>query len=81
MTLHEDTGIALYCPKHKAAFMTSDWERDITSERERERHYISLQWAGLCGRGQLTCADGEVGDVLIPEGLFVGSSVSQQTKS
>lgn len=33
------------------------------------------------GRGWLTCADGEVGDVLIPEGLFVRGSVSQKTES
>lgn len=33
------------------------------------------------GRVRITCADGEVRDVLIPEGLFVGGSVSEQTKS
>lgn len=29
----------------------------------------------------LTCADGEVGDVLVPEGLLVGGAVGQQTES
>lgn len=29
----------------------------------------------------LTCADGKVGDVLVPEGLFVGGTISQQSKS
>lgn len=29
----------------------------------------------------LTCADGEVGDVLVPEGLFFGGSIGQQAES
>lgn len=32
------------------------------------------------GGVRITCADGEVRDILIPEGLFVGGSVSEQTK-
>lgn len=80
VTFHEDTGRAIDGSKDQAALVTRDWQRDTASERDTVRVRERAGRRGV-GPGRLTCAHWEVRDVLVPEGVLVGSTISQQAQS
>lgn len=67
--------------REKTVGRNTTWQQELSTFTQQ----LFIHGAALLhvqrGWGWLTCADGEVGDVLVPEGLFVGSSISQQAES